>query len=218
MKPKKTRIIPLRKPKRVSLLVGLTGGFGSGKSTAARYFRLLGAQVIDSDQLVHEALKPGTPTYDAVCDHFGRKKILGAQGNIDRKKLARIVFENQGKRKILESIVHPYVFSEIERAAKTKSGLLILEVPLLFETHFNEKMDANIVVWSSEKNQMARLRKRTGATPSEVRARMKAQMPLARKKTMADFVINNGGSLKETKNQVLEVWKQLKSMMKKEKA
>lgn len=217
MKPK-TRVIPLKRPRQVSVLAGLTGGFGTGKSTAARLFQTLGAKVIDADKLAHQALKRRTPTYDAICDHFGTKNILGIKGEIDRKKLARIVFKNPGKRKILESVVHPFVFAEIEKLAKKKSGILILEVPLLFETGLNEKMDVNIVVRVDEKTQMERLRKRMCATPAEVRARNKVQMPLVKKARLADFVICNDGSLKETKKQVFEIWKELKLMIKKENA
>ena len=200
-----------------NLLVGLTGGFGTGKSTAARFFRLLGAQIIDADKLAHQALRQGRPTYNAVCAHFGRKNILGPRGEINRRKLARIVFNNPGKRRKLESIVHPFVLNEMERIAKKKLGIVILEVPLLFETNLNEKMDVSIVVRASEKKQLLRLRKRTGASPAEVRARNEAQMPIAKKVRLANFVINNEGSLMGTKKQVFEIWKQLKSMMKKEK-
>ncbi len=210
-KSRKTAVIPLKKPKQVSLLVGLTGGVGTGKSTVADCFSRLGAQVIDSDKLAHQALKPGTPTYDAICDHFGRKNILGSRGLIDRKKLGAIVFNRPAKRKILESIVHPYVFQEIEKAAKKKEGILILEVPLLFETNFNESMDVNIVVSASRARQAERLKKRNGMTLAEVSARIKAQTPLSRKAALADFVVNNNGSKTETKIQVKEIWKKLSS-------
>lgn len=216
-KTKKIKVIPLKKPRQVSLLAGLTGGYGTGKSTVARIFRSLGAHVIDSDRLAHQALKPGTPTYDAIRDHFGGKNILGKKGLIDRRKLAQIVFKHPGKRKTLEAIVHPYVFAEIQRLAKKKSGVLMLEVPLLFETNFNEKMDANIVARASEKTQAARLMKRDRVTPAEVRARVKVQMPLAKKCALADFVINNDGSIRETKKQVAAIWEKLLKLSSKEK-
>lgn len=195
--------------KKPNLLIGLTGGFGTGKSTVARLFRGLGAQVIDADKLAHRALKRGQSTYNVICARFGRKSILGTRGEINRKKLARIVFENPGKRKVLESIVHPFVFRQIKRVTKKKRGILILEVPLLFETRFNEKMDANIVVRANEKSQIARLGKRSGTSRAEVKARNKAQMPIEKKAKLADFVIVNNGSLNETKKQVVQIWKQL---------
>lgn len=211
------QVIPLKKPSRVSLLVGLTGGFGTGKSTVARFFRRLSAKVIDSDRLVHQALRPGSATYRAICDHFGRKNVLVANGMLDRRKLARLVFENSRKRKILESIVHPYVFSEIARLAKETRGVLILEVPLLFETRFDREMDVTIVVRANRKNQMARLAKKGSMTPREVRSRIRSQWPLERKVARADFVISNDGSLSETMKQVKSIWKQLKTMMREEK-
>jgi len=215
MRAKKAQIevILLKRPKRVSTLVGLTGSFGTGKSTVARYFRQLGAHVIDADQLAHKALKPGTPTYDSIRDHFGKKNVVGKKGVIDRRKLAEIVFHHPGKRKTLEAIVHPFVFKEIEKIANKKKGVLILEIPLLFETHFNEKMDVNIVVKAGIKQQVKRLARRSGVEERQVRARIKAQMPLSKKERLADFVVDNSGSLKSTKKRVLNIWNQLKSMI-----
>ena len=176
--------------------VGLTGGFGTGKSTVARHFRKLGAHVIDADRLAHEALRPGVPEY---------QKILSCFGTVDRKKLAQIVFANPRKRKILESIIHPYVFRRIDELEKKKSGIVILEVPLLFETHFDKKMDSVVVVTASIQTQILR----SSLSKDETRARIKAQMPLSQKMKRADFVIHNDGSLTETKKQTVAVWRSL---------
>jgi len=189
------------------VLVGLTGGFGTGKTTVTGMFRQEGARIISSDKLVQQALKRGTQTYQKISHLFAKDSILKNGGHIDKKKLATIVFSNGAKRKKLESIIHPFVFREIKRLSEKGSKVFVVEVPLLFETKFDQKMDWTVVVTASPKIQLARLKKKLGLTPSQSKARIKAQWSLTRKKKLANFVINNNGNLSETKKQVKKIWK-----------
>ncbi|MBI4398777.1 MAG: dephospho-CoA kinase [Candidatus Omnitrophica bacterium] len=203
-----------RRVKLHRLLVGLTGGVGTGKSTAAGLFRRLGAQVFNLDTIAHQALKPDTPTAQAIQKRFGLR-ILDSCGRIERKKLAAVVFQSARKRKILESIVHPFVFRALEEKTRGKKGILVLEVPLLFETHFDKKMDVTIVVSARFRERLERLEDRhLGA--AQLAARTQAQMPLAKKETLADFVIDNNGTRDRLKQQVVSIWKKLKLMAREE--
>lgn len=195
------------------LVVGLTGGFATGKSTVARMFRKLGAKVLDCDRIAHQALTQGTPTYFKIVKQLGPHAVCSPKGMIDRKKLGRIVFGNPLNRKKLERIIHPFVFREIGSELKAISkGVVILEVPLLFETRFDKRVDKVIVVSASRSTELARIRKKFRLSFEEARRRVAAQMPLSKKKTGADFVIENNRSLKETALQVKRLWKKLQDL------
>lgn len=192
------------------LLIGLTGTFGSGKSTVAKLFRTWGARVIDADRLGHEALRKNTESYRKIVREFGRE-VLDQKSLIDRKKLASVVFSNTSKRRRLERIIHPYVFSEIRKNLKRiRRGVVVLEVPLLFETGFNRHVDRTVTVWALKSVLMQRLRSKRHLSDKEIKLRIKAQMPLASKKKQSDFLINNSNGLKETAKQARLVWAQIK--------
>ena len=203
--------LKIKKSKNI-FLIGLTGGFGTGKTTVAREFGRLGAKVIDADKIGKDIAKPGMKAYKAIVKMFG-KNILCSSKNIDRKALAGIIFNDARKRKQLENIMHSAIMFEINRqiASLAKKGRfkVILEVPLLFETGLNRFRDANIVVWASRNAQVIRLIKRDKLKNSEIKLRIKAQMPLEIKKHKADCLIDNSKSISELKSTIKRIWENL---------
>lgn len=194
--------------KRPKKIIGLTGGFGTGKSTVAHLFEELGAYVIDADQLAHEALLKGSDVFLQVVKLFG-PSILSASGEIDRQKLAETIFKDPKQRKKLEALIHPYVFRRMEeQISQAEEHVVILEVPLLFETGLDQRCDQVIVVDASDAAASERLKER-GFSDQQRQARQAVQMLMDKKKKQAHFLINNNGSLKATKQQVAEVWRQI---------
>jgi dephospho-CoA kinase len=193
------------------LLVGLTGGIGSGKSTVARMLAERGAVVLDSDALAREAVEPGTPGFDAVVDRFGHG-VVTPGGSIDRPALAALVFSDERARADLEAIVHPEVRRRIaETVAAHADGddVVVVDSPLLFETGAHEAFPVVVVVVASDEARVARLVAR-GMTEHDVRARMAAQTPLAEKAERADMVLDNDGSLVELEAEVERLWSDLR--------
>lgn len=201
------------------MLVGLTGGIGSGKSTVSRMFAALGATVIDADAIVHELQAPGQPLVDEIARVFGRG-VVGEDGGLDRAALGDLVFRDESARKRLNEIVHPKVAGEFARrvAAAQAAGasLLILDIPLLFEgrragtgASAATPFDTTVLVYASEETRIARQIERDGCTREEALRRIRAQMPLSEKRELADHVIENDGSLEETERQVRELYRRL---------
>lgn len=187
------------------LSIALTGGIGSGKSLAADYFEELGAVVIDSDQLARDAIERGSPGFDEVIARFGDSILSG--GEIDRSKLAEIVFRDEVARKDLEAIIHPRVRDIATRiAARTaQDGVVINQIPLLFETNGQGRFDLVITVSASLENRRARLAER-GLKSYEIERRIAAQASDEQRASIADIVIENNGSIEELERKVLEVW------------
>jgi len=193
------------------MIVGLTGCFGSGKSTVAHLFEELGAFVVSADRLAHEALEKGSEPFAKIKTQF--KDALDGQ-KLDRKKLAKIIFSDAERRKDLESLVHPYVFKRIaEEIADAEERMVVLEIPLLYETGYDQYCFTNVVVTAPEKAIWARLEE-DGFTEKEIRARLAAQMPLEEKARRAHLVIDNSGSLAKTKEQVKKIWNKLDTALK----
>ena len=192
-------------------IVGLTGGFGSGKSFVASLFKRLGAKVVDADKLGHKALKRGSAAYKKVVAAFG-KKILFPDLSINRKALAGIVFANRKKIAKLNRIVHPEIIRGIvKRIRKTvKSEVLIVDAPLICETNITGLMNVLIVVKASKKNQIERCSKKFDMEERGVCKRIAMQMPLNKKVRMADYTVNNNGTKEDTKKQVRKLWQELK--------
>jgi dephospho-CoA kinase len=199
----------------MTVVVGLTGGIGCGKSTVARMFEALGATVIDADAIVHELQAPGTPLLAEIAEAFG-PGVLDASGALDRKALGAIVFRDEAARRRLNALVHPKVGAEFARriAAALEAGAswLVLDIPLLFEGRRGGgagasalAFDATVLVACREETQIARQQRRDGATREDALARIRAQMPLDEKRALADYVIENDGSLEDTERQVREV-------------
>lgn len=194
------------------LVVGLTGGIATGKSTVAALFAKQGACVINTDQLARIVVEPGEPAWQEIIRVFGQE-ILLPDGQLNRKKLGEIVFRDRGKRQVLEKITHPAIralmYDKLDAARSEGVCIAIVEVPLLFETDFQNDVDRTIVVTAREELQLARLAARDGLRGEQAYRRLAAQMPLTEKVARADYVIENNGELTETERQVRELWQLL---------
>ncbi len=196
------------------LIVGLTGGYASGKSTVAKMFVELGAALIDADQLAREVVEPEKAAWFEIVAHFGKGILLGNR-EIDRKALGEIIFNNKEERKRLNAIVHPRVLEEELKAIKKirerePDAIAILSVPLLIESGHYRHCDKIIVVTVDEESHIKRLMARDGFTREEAVRRISAQMTLSEKVGYADFVIDNSGSIEDTESQVRNILNALK--------
>jgi len=186
-------------------ILGLTGGFCSGKSTVLRLFRACGAQTFNCDDAAHKAFFVTSPIYKKIVRIFG-KQILTPQKWIDRKLVSDIVFKNKAKRKKLERAIHPYVIAEMRKFIKGKKNIVVIEVPLLFEAHLEKMFDATIVVSCDQTTILRRAQKKYRAlSVADIKARIVAQMPLAKKRGKADFCIHND-RIQNVMKEVLALW------------
>jgi dephospho-CoA kinase len=195
------------------IIVGLTGGVGTGKSTVASFFKEFGAYIIHWDELAREVVRPHSKAWKEITDHFG-KGILNADLTINRQKLADIVFSNKRKLAKLNQIVHPEIFKMDERATneikkRDPDALIIKDIPLLFEVTRPIFVDKVIVVSASEQTQLRRLEEK-GMNPQDARDRIESQLPLEEKIKSADFIINNDGPPEATKKQVEKIYSRLR--------
>ena len=193
------------------LLVGLTGGIGSGKSTVARMLEERGAVVFDADLLAREAVEPGTPGHAAVIERFGAD-VLAPGGALDREALASIVFADPSARRDLEQIVHPEVrrlFAEGSEAYRDTDRIVVFSAPLLVETGMHTAFEILVVVSATVVTQIERLMRQRGMSEAAIRARIDAQAPLEDKAAVADFLVDNGGTIAELENQVERLWHDL---------
>jgi dephospho-CoA kinase len=195
------------------IIVGLTGSVGTGKSTVTNFFRELGAYIIDWDELAREVTRPHLRAWKEVVKYFG-KDFLNEDLTINRQKLAEKVFSDKEKVTKLNQIVHPEVFKEDEKITNEiesldPDALIIKDIPLLFELTRPVFVDKVVVVSASEQTQLRRLEER-GMSREDAQSRIKSQLPLEKKIKSADFVINNDGSLEETKKQVEEIYSLLR--------
>jgi dephospho-CoA kinase len=196
------------------LVIGLTGGIASGKSTVAAMLRELGAPIVDADLLARAVVEPGTPALAEIANRFG-PDVLDADGRLDRKRLATRVFADDVARAQLNAITHPRI-AEASRAAMGTMGgqghpVALYEAALLVENRVHLGLDGLIVVAVSEDEQIARLSRRDRIDADAARARLAAQLPLAAKIAVADWVIDNGGSTEDTRAQVERVWREVKA-------
>ena len=195
------------------IVAGLTGGIATGKSTVAAIFEEAGARLIDADRIARDAVRKGAPAYHDTVAHFG-EAVLQGDGEIDRKSLAAVIFNDPAEQRSLERIVHPQVKQEITRRLdrirrETPDALVIVDVPLLFESGMDRGLAVAIVVYVPEQIQLERLMARDALTQPEALARIRAQMPIEKKKSLATLVIDNSGSLERTRDQTLEVYRRL---------
>ncbi len=185
----------------MATIVGLTGGIASGKSTVADLFKGAGIPVIDTDQIARQLLNQDRDIFDKIVEAFGEDVLTPAK-EINRNKIAQIIFYDDEKRQMLNDIVHPKVkdrvFIEIDRL-KPDHDLIVVDVPLLFEAKFDQFMDHTIVVFAKRKDQVSRLMSREGIDEAYAKQKIKSQMPLSKKKELADFVIDNTRSILETR-------------------
>ncbi len=187
---------------------GLTGGIGSGKSSVAARFRDRGLPVIDADQLAREVVAPGSAGLAAIVAAFG-KEVLDADGGLDRARVADIVFNDEEKRRTLNAITHPRVrdlaLGRVMELGEDGEPLCCYEVPLLIESGLTDTLRPIVVVSVSEDVQVARTVKRDSSSEAQARARIAAQMPLADKVKLADYVIDNSGTPAELRERADEV-------------
>lgn len=187
------------------LIIGLTGSFGSGKTTVAKMFKSFGAQVIDADEIAHRIIHPGSQIYKKIISVFG-ENILKKNKAIDRDKLARIVFGNKNLLKKINRITHPEIIRMIKQRIKvSQSKLIILDAPLLIEAGLKNLVDKLIVVKLDKRQQIERLLHKSPLKKPEILKRIKAQIPLQYKVRLADFVIDNSGRIKDTKRQAEQI-------------
>src|SRR3989338_455046 len=187
------------------IILGLTGSFGSGKSTVAGIFRSHGAKIIDADKIAHKLIKPWTKIYKKIINIFG-KDILKKNRAIDRGKLARIVFNNKLLLKRLNKIVHPEVIRVIQEKIKTSPEReIILDAPLLIEAGLEKIADKLIVVTITREKQIKRICKKTGLSRPDILKRIAAQISQNVKSRFANFIIDNNGTIKKTKKQIKRI-------------
>lgn len=189
-------------------IIGVTGGIASGKSNVcsiiSEYY-----PVIDCDQISAELSQKGKPVYNAIVEKFGDEFLL--DGEIDKKKLAKLIFNDLEAKKILDSVTHPIIIAEVmERINKIPDGLVFVEAPLLYEVNFDKECDKVICVFLSKKYQIRRLMEREGIDEDYALAKIHSQMDLYMKRTLADYVIDSKGTFDETKKQVLDIIEEIK--------
>ncbi len=194
------------------LIVGVTGSFGTGKTSVAKVFASLGAKVLNADEIAHELMKPSAVCFKPVVKHFGDDVITS--GKIDRKKLARIVFNNKRALATLTSIVHPEILKELKRriaAFKKKKNVycVVIDAAVLIEAGWDKLVDVIIVVKANQALQIDRIKMRMRLSSCQVLKRIRAQMPIQEKVRLADLVIDNRKDFKNTKKRVKEIWKNL---------
>ncbi len=197
--------MPQKRNNSSPTIIGLTGGIASGKSTAADILRDMGEVVVCADAIAHDVVKKGKPVLKKIQKEFGNDIIK--RGSLDRKAMAEVVFKSPKARKKLEAIIHPYVKKEIKKIItvfkKRKSPRLFIDVPLLFEAGFDKLCHKTLVIAASQKLQIERAKKYRKMTRAQALARIKSQMPMAKKAKKADYVIRNVGTKRELRSQIL---------------
>jgi dephospho-CoA kinase len=198
------------------LLLGVTGGIASGKTTVANMLEELGAPVIDFDVLARQVVEPRKPAWKEIVAYFG-EQVLQKDKQLDRKKLSDIVFRDIEKRKKLESFTHPRIHEEFvkqlnEIVEKDPEAIIQVDVPLLIEQDLQYMFHKTLLVYLPEEKQIERLVERDGISKEEAASRLKAQLPIDEKLGYADFVIYNDKSLEQTRKQVEELWQTLKKI------
>jgi dephospho-CoA kinase len=198
------------------VIVGLTGGVASGKTTVSQILKEEGAYVIDADRIARELVRPHAPAWKKLVKAFGTD-ILREDGSIDRKKLADRVFADLKQRKLLNQILHPRIRSEMNRRAKEieekdPEAIVVIDAPLLVELGGHHQMDRLIVVTATQTQQIDRVKKRDGISPEEALRIFSSQMSVEDKVKLADFVIRNEGSLQETKKKAREIFRELRKV------
>ena len=184
---------------------GLTGGIATGKSTAAKLIESMGIPVIDADQIAHKLSEPGQIGYQKIVSHFGQQ-ILSNDLSIDRRELGRIIFSDTQLKSDLENILHPLIKAEVQEQRKKyqASGvpLCFYDVPLLFEKKLAKEFDTTVLIWCDNQMQLERLMKRSGLTVEEAYLRIKNQMPMIDKVSLAEHCVDNSGDIEDLEKQI----------------
>ncbi|MGG5340618.1 dephospho-CoA kinase [Enterococcus sp. AZ192] len=188
----------------MGMILGLTGGIATGKSTVVEIFKDEGFPIVDADIIAREIVEPGTPGLQAVVDAFG-SELLFADGSLNRKKLGKIIFSDKQKRERLNRVLSPFlreaILTDIARK-KNLSSLVIVDIPLLYEGGYDAVVDQVAVVYIPEELQLSRLMKRDDLSALEAEQRIDSQMPIEEKKNRADIIFDNQKTTEETKKQV----------------
>lgn len=197
------------------LVLGVTGGIASGKSTVAHMLAELGAPIIDFDRMAREVAAPGEPAFEEIVAYFG-EQVKGPDGTLDRKRLSDMVFSDPEKRKTLEGMTHPRILDrfmrKVHEMARTHGhGIVQAVIPLLFEVNLIPLVHKILVVYIPPHKQMERLMARDHITRDKARRILDAQMPIDEKVKKADFVIRNEGDMDETREAVKALWQELKT-------
>jgi dephospho-CoA kinase len=200
------------------LVLAVTGGIATGKTTVSKLLEELGAPHIDFDLIARQVVEPGTPALNKIVEYFG-KQVLREDGTLDRKKLSKIVFRDIEQRKKLERITHPAILEEFLKqisaiAKQDPNAIIQVSVPLLIELNLQYMFDKILVVYASTEQQVARLCKRDGISKEEAANILKSQVPINEKVGYADFVIQNDSSPAETRRQIKDLWQTLKKIQK----
>lgn len=194
------------------LIIGLTGGIASGKSTVANMLRDKSIPIVDADVVAREVVEIGTDTYKKLVSEFGQE-ILNSDKTLNRPKLGSIIFQDQEKREKLNSIMHPSIRTSMKEKTQKyiEDGheVVVMDIPLLFESKLTHLVDKTLLVFVTEKTQLKRLMERNDLTEKEATDRIQSQMPLSEKVKLSHAVIDNNGSLTKTEqqlNEILDKW------------
>ena len=189
----------------MSYILGLTGSIATGKSTVAKLFLSAGIPVVDADLGARAVVLPGAPGLADIIEHFGEAYLL-SDGTLDRKRLGALIFSDREKRKeldvLLKERISDWIQAEKERYISEGHKLIVLDIPLLYEGGYEDSCDAVMVVYVPEELQVQRLMSRNHLDADEAARRMQSQLSIEKKKELADFVIDNSGTIEETKKQV----------------
>ena len=189
----------------MSYRLGLTGSIATGKSTVAKLFLSAGIPVVDADLGARAVVLPGAPGLADIIEHFGEAYLL-SDGTLDRKRLGALIFSDREKRKeldvLLKERINDWIQAEKERYISEGHKLIVLDIPLLYEGGYEDSCDAVMVVYVPEELQVQRLMSRNHLDADEAARRMQSQLSIEKKKELADFVIDNSGTIEETKKQV----------------
>lgn len=187
------------------LQIGLTGGIGSGKTTACRLFSGMGVPVIDADRIARDLTSPGKPALDLIAGNFGRE-LIKEDGGLDRERMRKIIFNDADARRKLESILHPLVYAEIERLiGKVDTDYCIVSIPLLLETGNAEQFDRVLVIDVAENIQRERAAMRDNSDPMAIQSIIDSQISRKERLKMADDVIRNNGDLDSLESQIRQI-------------
>lgn len=197
------------------VVAGLTGGIATGKSTVASILASCGAEIIDADRIAREVVRKGTPAWLKIRETFGDGVLLNG-GELDRERLGAVIFSDHEKKELLNRIVHPAVYQEMDaRLAEFEAKdakVVVCDIPLLIETGMEKRFQEIILVYVPELLQLKRLMDRNGLSREDAVRKMRSQMPIEEKKAHATIIIDNSGSPEETSEKTLEVYEYLKSL------
>ena len=193
----------------MATLLGLTGGIGSGKGLVSEKLRAFGMRLIDADEVGREIMARDNEIQQRVVTIFG-KSILTPDGDIDRRQVATIVFQDAERRRELEELLHPRIIGELWRRVEATNEDVILDVPLLIETGLHRKVDVVVVVYTTREVQIRRIIDRDGISREEAVRRINSQLPLEQKVLYAHYLINNSGSREETREQVSRMYQAIR--------